>query len=214
MFDIVLYFLRKNPIFFYTFLLIFLLIYSYFLGFVMFDISNDFLNDLFFVLTVFLFFWLLAFYFSFYKKKEIYILEYEKEKFDFLKNVIVDEYSLKKDKNIFEKIETIKNFVNRHFHKKSLLTFKILKVINQTLSVYIENLKEEKMIKKAISSTSNLEKAKFLKSKFSKIKEQNNSLLNILDEYIFELGSKNLNDKEVVLLEFELKNTIDLLKNI
>ncbi|WP_316363936.1 hypothetical protein [Campylobacter ureolyticus] len=214
MFDIVLYFLRKNPIFFYTFLLIFLLIYSYFLGFVMFDISNDFLNDLFFVLAVFLFFWLLAFYFSFYKKKEIYILEYEKEKFDFLKNVIIDEYSLKKDKNIFEKIETIKIFVNRHFHKKSLLTFKILKVINQTLSVYIENLKEEKMIKKAISSTSNLEKTKFLKSKFNKIKEQNNSLLNILDEYIFELGSKNLNDKEVVLLEFELKNTIDLLKNI
>ncbi|EPH10259.1 hypothetical protein HMPREF9309_00038 [Campylobacter ureolyticus ACS-301-V-Sch3b] len=214
MFDIVLYFLRKNPIFFYTFLLIFLLIYSYFLGFVMFDISNDFLNDLFFVLAIFLFFWFLAFYFSFYKKKEIYILEYEKEKFDFLKNVIIDEYSLKKDKNIFEKIETIKIFVNRHFHKKSLLTFKILKVINQTLSVYIENLKEEKMIKKAISSTSNLEKTKFLKSKFSKIKEQNNSLLNILDEYIFELGSKNLNDKEVILLEFELKNTIDLLKNI
>lgn len=214
MFNIILYFLRKNQIFFYTFLLLFLLFYSYFLGFIMFDISDDFLKDLFFVLAVFLFFWLLAFYFSFYKKKEIYILGYEKEKFDFLKNVIIDEYSLKKDKNIFEKIETIKIFVNRHFHKKSLLTFKILKVINQTLSVYIENLKEEKMIKKAISSTSNLEKTKFLKSKFSKIKEQNNSLLNILDEYIFELGSQKLNDKEVISLEFELKNTIDLLKNI
>ncbi|VYT07049.1 hypothetical protein [Campylobacter ureolyticus] len=214
MFNIILYFLRKNQIFFYTFLLLFLFFYSYFLGFIMFDISDDFLKDLFFILITFLIFWILAFYFSFYKKKEIYILEYEKEKFDFLKNVIIDEYSLKKDKNIFEKIETIKIFVNRHFHKKSLLTFKILKVINQTLSVYIENLKEEKMIKKAISSTSNLEKAKFLKSKFSKIKEQNNSLLNILDEYIFELGSKKLNDKEVVLLEFELKNTIDLLKNI
>lgn len=213
MFNIILYFLRKNQIFFYTFLLLFLLFYSYFLGFIMFDISDDFLKDLFFILITFLIFWILAFYFSFYKKRQNYTLGYEKEKFEFFKDAIINEYSLKENKNIFEKIESIKEFINRYFHKESLLTFKVLKLVNKTLSVYVNNLKQEKMVQKALSSTSNLEKIEILNLKIKNLQEQNSSLLNILDDYIVELGSKSFNDKEVVLLEYELKNTIELLKN-
>lgn len=202
--DIVLYFFRQQKLFFYFGLLSLTVMYSYFLATYFLDLSSFGIN-VFNLLTAFSLLWLALCYISFSKNKQNYTYDREKEKYKLLKHQITLEYNLDIKDNIFSKIDLITTFMKDKFSSKGLLSIRVLKVTNSSLSLYIDNLKIKYELNKALSLSSDSNKEEFYQSEIKKNTKQNSAIEESLDNFIKELMSKNNNDNKIdnILNEFE-----------
>lgn len=208
-----LYFLRKKPYFFYSFLAVFTSLYSFILALLFFEWSS-FQKDVFTVLFGLCIVWFFAFYISFINTKEQFKFEREKEKFHLFEARVVKDFDLSQDENIFKKIEAVQIFVNKNFAKQSLASTRILTLINKTLFLYIDNLSLIKSLEKGVSALSSLVQKNNILQEIKKNKDQNDTLLNLLDSYINELSVKSENNKEVVSIKMQLERMLEILKNM
>lgn len=202
--DIVLYFFRQQKLFFYFGLLSLTIIYSYFLAIYFLDLSSFEINA-FNLLIAFSLLWLVLCYKSFSKNKQNYMYDREKEKYKLLKHHIILKYDLGIKDNIFSKIDLIRSFVKEKFSSKGLLSIRVLKVTNSSLSLYIDNLKIKEELNKALLLSSDVNKKEFYQSEIEKNNKQNSTIEESLDNFIKELMSKNNNDDKIdnMLNEFE-----------
>ncbi len=210
MLDLVVYFFRKQQLLFYSGLLAIASVYSYMLALYFLDFST-FEEKLFTTLLGLGFLWLVLFFLSFKKHKSLYAFQREKEKFTLLSAQISNEYKLEEGNNIFKKIQLISEFMKENFHTKSLLTMRVIKLINSSLGLYIDNLIMNKQLEKAISLNNN---ETFYKDKIEKNIEQNRAIENQLNDFIKELMNKRNNDKEVENILSEFEHSMHILKAI
>ncbi len=211
--DTVIFFFRKRPLFFYSGLIAFASFYSFLLALYFLE-WTPFQKDLFTFLLLFSLAWLLLFIIYFKKNKTEYALEREKEKFDLLSYQLTQQYHLDKDNNIFKKIRLISEFMQETFSNKSLLSIKIIKLINNSLNVYIENLKINEKLSQAAQLNISPDKATFYDIEISKNQKQNTVLEEKLNDFLKELMSKQNNDDKINTIMDEFKNSIDLLSKI
>jgi len=202
--DVVLYFFRQQRLFFYFGLLSLTLVYSYLLAIYFLDLS-PFEVNLFNLLTAFSLLWLILCYKSFSKHKQNYIYDREKEKYNLLRHQITLKYKLDIQDNIFSKVDLITSFMKDKFSCKGLLSIRVLKVTNSSLSLYVDKLKIKQELNKALSLSSDTNKEDFYQSEITKNNKQNSTIEENLDNFIKELMSKNNNDHKIynVLNEFE-----------
>lgn len=202
--DIVLYFFRQQKLFFYFGLFSITIVYSYILALFFLDLS-PFAINVFNLLTGFSFLWLILTYISFSKNQQTYTYSREKEKYNLLRHQITLKYKLDIKDNIFSKVDLITSFMKDTFSSRGLLSIRVLKVTNSSLSLYIENLKIKAGLNKALSLNSDRTKEEFYQSEINKNTKQNSSIEENLDNFIKELMSKNNNDNKIenILNEFE-----------
>ena len=193
MIDVVLYFFRQQKLFFYFGLLSLTIVYSYFLSIYFLDLSSFGIN-LFNLLTAFSLLWLILCLKSFFKNKQNYTYSREKEKYNLLRHQVTLKYKLDIKDNIFSKVDLITSFMKDKFSRKGLLSIRVLKVTNSSLSLYIENLKIKNDLSKALSLSLDAHKEKFYQSEIKKNTKQNSTIEKNLDNFIKELMSKNNND--------------------
>jgi signal transduction histidine kinase len=212
--EVVLYFFRQKKLFFYSGLLALASIYSYLLALYFLEWSN-FQIDLFNTLLAFSLVWLILFLISFSKNKQRYALEREKEKFDLLRHQITNEHQLDVKNNIFEKIKLISSFMKENFSTKSLLTIRVMKIANSSLTLYIDNLKIKKQLTNAYTATSSSDDKKvFYQEEIIKNSEQNKIIEEKLNDFIKELMSKHNNDSKVDNIMNEFEHSMQLLTKI
>ncbi|WBR54072.1 hypothetical protein [Campylobacter sp. VBCF_01 NA2] len=212
MLDEIIYFFRKRPSFFWSFIVVFAVLYGFLLWLYFLKHTNLY-KDIFLVLLGLCGFWVILFVISFKKTRQEYKIEREKEKFELFREEIVRKYDLSKDANIFKKIEIISILVNDKFSSTSLASIKIINLINQTLSVYIKNLNTNAKLKQSLASSNSINKM-HLVQQIHKNSENNASLMDCLDKYIDELSGNNKNEKESAFAEFELERTLKLIKQL
>jgi regulator of replication initiation timing len=212
-FETIIYFLRRRPLFFYSGLIAFASFYSFLLALYFLE-WTPFQKDLFTFLLLFSLLWLLLFTLYFKKNQTEYALEREKEKFDLLSYQLSQKYGLDKDNNIFKKIRLISAFMQETFSNKSLLSIKIITLINNSLNLYIENLKINERLSQAAQLNSSPEKKAFYDIEISKNQQQNTILEQKLDDFLKELMSKQNNDNKINAIMNEFENSIDLLSKI
>lgn len=204
MIDVLLYFFRQQKLFFYFGLLSLTIIYSYLLAMYFLDLSSFEINS-FNLLTAFSLLWVILCYKSFFKHKQNYTYDREKEKYKLLRHQITLKYKLDIKDNIFSKVDLITSFMKEKFSSKGLVSIRLLKVTNSSLSLYIENLKIKYELNKALSLSSDSDKEEFYQSEIKKNTQQNSTIEENLDNFIKELMSKNNNDNKIdnILNEFE-----------
>jgi len=202
--DLVIFYFRKQTLFFYSGMFFLTTIYSYFLSFYFIDLS-DFSKNIFMLLFIFALIWIISFTIHFSKHKQSYRYEYEEEKYNLMRHKVTQKYNLSIKDNIFSKVDLIVSFMEEKFSAKSLLSIKILKLTNNSLSLYIENLKIKNQLNLALSNSSTDEKKEFYTKEIEKNKEQNKTIELNLDNLIKELMKKNNNDDKIstILNEFE-----------
>ena len=88
---------------------------------------------------------------------------------------------------------------------------RVIKLINSSLGLYIDNLIMNKQLEKAISLNNN---ETFYKDKIEKNIEQNRAIENQLNDFIKELMNKRNNDKEVENILSEFEHSMHILKAI
>jgi len=213
MLDLVLYFFRQQKLFLFFGLLFFASIYSYILSIYFLELSTFTIN-IFNLLLVFALLWLILFYISFSKNKNQYANDREKEKYNLLRHKTTMEYQLDIKDNIFSKVDLITSYMKDKFSNKSLLTIRVLKVINTSLSLYIQNLKIKNELNKALSLTSDTSKKEFYKSEIQKNTMQNSTIEKNLDNLIQELMSKNNNDTKINKIISEYEHSTEILSKI
>jgi len=213
MLDLVLYFFRQQKLFLFFGLLFFASIYSYILSIYFLELS-PFTINIFNLLLVFALLWLILFYISFSKNKNQYANDREKEKYNLLRHKTTMEYQLDIKDNIFSKVDLITSYMKDKFSNKSLLTIRVLKVINTSLSLYIQNLKIKNELNKALSLTSDTSKKEFYKSEIQKNTMQNSTIEKNLDNLIQELMSKNNNDTKINKIISEYEHSTEILSKI
>ena len=204
MVDVVLYFFRRQKLYLYFGLLSILVVYSYILGIYFLSLSSSTIN-LFNLLTVFSLVWLILFFIKFSKNKQNYTYDRQIEKQDLLRHQITLKYKLNIQDNIFSKVDLITAFMKDKFSSKGLLSIRVLKITNSSLSLYIDNLKIKNELNKALALSSDKDKQDFYNSEIQKNTNQNTTLEENLDNFIKELMSKNNNDDKIdnILNEFE-----------
>lgn len=202
--DAILYFFRQKTLLFYSGLLSLSFVYSYFLALYFLELSS-FQTDIYNLLLFFSFVWVVLFSISFSKNKQKYAYERETEKYKLLRHQITQEYKLDIKDNIFSKMDLITSFMKEHFSTKGLLSIRILKLTNNSLALYIENLKIQNQLQKAYAVSSAIDKKEFYKDELLKNEKQNSAIEEYLDNFIQELMSKNNNDSKIdsILDEFE-----------
>ena len=213
MFDIVIYFFRRKKLFFYSGLLLLALDYSYILALYFLDLS-PFEKKMFYLFIAFSMLWIVLCYKSFSKNREKYLQDREKEKYDLLREQITSRYKLDIKDNIFSKIDLIISILRDKFSSKGLFSIRVLKVVNSSLSMYIENLKIKDELNKALLLSSSPDKREFYQSEITKNNQQNSNIEEKLDNFIKELVSKNSNDKKIDNLLDELEDSIQIVKKI
>jgi len=213
MLDLVLYFFRQQKLFLFFGLLFFASIYSYILSIYFLELL-PFTINIFNLLLVFALLWLILFYISFSKNKNQYANDREKEKYNLLRHKTTMEYQLDIKDNIFSKVDLITSYMKDKFSNKSLLTIRVLKVINTSLSLYIQNLKIKNELNKALSLTSDTSKKEFYKSEIQKNTMQNSTIEKNLDNLIQELMSKNNNDTKINKIISEYEHSTEILSKI
>ena len=134
----IIYFFRKKPYFFYSFFLVFGALYSFILA-VLFLKWSPFKTDIFIVLFFLSALWFAAFYLSYTKTLPTYKFEREKEKFTLLEARVIYDFSLSDRENIFKKIEAVRVFARKIFSNQSLVSVRILSLINTTLLEYLDS---------------------------------------------------------------------------
>ena len=209
MVDMVLYFFRRQKLYLYFGLLSILVVYSYLLGIYFLSLSSFTIN-LFNLLTVFSLVWLILFFIKFSKNKQNYTYDRQIEKQDLLRHQITLKYKLNIQDNIFSKVDLITSFMKDKFSSKGLLSIRVLKITNSSLSLYIDNLKIKNELNKALALSSDKDKQDFYNSEIQKNTNQNTTLEENLDNFIKELMSKNNNDDKIdnILNEFEYSTKI------
>ena len=105
-------------------------------------------------------------------------------------------------------------FVRKIFSDQSLVSVKILSLINKTLFLYIENLSIIKSLNAGLSAVTGETKKEQIVKKAQAYESANVMLLEYLDSYISELAANNRNDKETASVRNELERMLVLLKNI
>lgn len=175
---------------------------------------SPFKTDIFIVLFFLSTLWFAAFYFSYAKTIPTYKFEREKEKFTLLEARVISDFSLSDRENIFKKIEAVRIFVRKIFSDQSLVSVKILSLINKTLFLYIENLSIIKSLNAGLSAVTGETKKEQIVKKAQAYESANVMLLEYLDSYISELAANNRNDKETASVRNELERMLVLLKNI
>ena len=158
--------------------------------------------------------WFAAFYFNYTKTLPTYKFEREKEKFTLLEARVISDFSLSDRENIFKKIEAVRVFARKIFSNQSLVSVKILSLINKTLFLYIENLSIIKSLNAGLSAVTGESKKEQSAKRTQIYAARNATLLEYLDSYINELASKNQNDKEIASIQNELERMLVVLKNI
>ncbi|WP_297965638.1 hypothetical protein [uncultured Campylobacter sp.] len=209
----IIYFFRKKPYFFYSFFPVFGALYSFVLA-ILFLKWSPFKTDIFIVLFFLSALWFAAFYLSYAKTLPAYKFEREKEKFTLLEARVISDFSLSDRENIFKKIEAVRVFVRKIFSDQSLVSVKILSLINKTLFLYIENLSIIKSLNAGLSAVTGETKKEQIVKKAQAYESANVMLLEYLDSYISELAANNRNDKETASVRNELERMLVLLKNI
>jgi len=209
----IIYFFRKKPYFFYSFFPVFGALYSFILA-VLFLKWSPFKTDIFIVLFFLSALWFAAFYLSYTKTLPTYKFEREKEKFTLLEARVISDFSLSDRENIFKKIEAVRVFARKIFSNQSLVSVKILSLINKTLFLYIENLSIIKSLNAGLSAVTGESKKEQIAKRTQIYEARNATLLEYLDSYINELASKNQNDKEIASIQNELERMLVVLKNI
>jgi len=212
MLDQIIYFFRKRPSFFYSFIAVFAVLYGFLLWLYFLKHTNLY-KDIFLVLLWLCAFWFVLFVINFKRTQNEYKLEREKEKFYLFRDEIVNRYNLSKDENIFKKIELIAIFVKGRFSHTSLASIKILNLINQTLNVYLKNLDINEKLDKSLAVANSTHKME-ITERIYKNNKNNASLLAHLDNYIKELTSNNKNEKDSVYAEFELERTLKMIQQL
>ena len=204
MVDIIIYFFRRQKFFFYFGLLSLTIIYSYFLAIYFLDLS-PFAKNVFNLLTAFSLLWFILFYINFSKKKQEYTYDREKEKYKLLRHQTTLKYNLDIKDNIFSRIDLITTFMKENFSAKGLLSIRVFKITNASLSLYIENLKITDKLHKALSLSQDSNTKRFYQNEIQKNIKQNSKIEESLDNFIKELISKNNNDNQIenLLKEFE-----------
>ncbi|WP_457745960.1 hypothetical protein [Sulfurimonas sp.] len=204
MLDIVIYFFRRQRLLFYFGLLSLTIIYSYFLAIYFLNISS-FERNIFNLLTAFSFLWCILFYVSFNDKKQTYTYDREKEKYKLLRHQMTLKYKLDIKDDVFSRIDLITTFMKENFSSRGLLSIRMLKVTNASLSLYIENLKIKMKLYKALSLSQDSNKKEFYQKEIEKNTRQNMKIIVSLDNFIKELLSKSNNDNQIdnLLDEFE-----------
>ena len=169
----IIYFFRKKPYFFYSFFLVFGALYSFILA-VLFLKLSPFKTDIFIVLFFLSALWFAAFYFNYTKTLPTYKFEREKEKFTLLEARVISDFSLSDRENIFKKIEAVRVFARKIFSNQSLVSVRILSLINKTLFLYIENLSIIKSLNAGLSAvTGESKKSKSQKEcKYTRLETQ------------------------------------------
>lgn len=158
--------------------------------------------------------WFAAFYFNYTKTLPTYKFEREKEKFTLLEARVISDFSLSDRENIFKKIEAVRVFARKIFSNQSLVSVRILSLINKTLFLYIENLSIIKSLNAGLSAVTDESKKEQIAKRMQIYEARNATLLEYLDSYINELASKNQNDKEIASIQNELERMLVVLKNI
>lgn len=213
MLDTLLYYFRHHRGIYFSGLLAFAALYSAFLSFFFLDYT-PFQRKLFITLFFLGTLWIVGFAIHFKKIYAHYKMESEKEKFEFLSQQISQEYALDEDNNIFKKINFISSFVKDNYSKKSLFTFKVLRLINTSLNTYIENLKANKKIRIASKLNANNSLKKKYEMEIERNKSQNKLIEAKLNEFIEALLENNTQDKNISSLIVEFENSILLLKKL
>ena len=175
---------------------------------------SPFKTDIFIVLFFLSALWFAAFYLSYTKTLPAYKFEREKEKFTLLEARVISDFSLSDRENIFKKIEIVRVFARKIFSNQSLVSVKILSLINKTLFLYIENLSIIKSLNAGLSAVTGESKKEQIAKRMQIYEARNATLLEYLDSYINELASKNQNDKEIASIQNELERMLVVLKNI
>ena len=192
---------------------LFTLIYAYICSYFFFsaEVVSIFLKLAFGVTTI----WLSASLFLFFKNKNNLAIEREKEKFyDFAKR-IKNEFGLDENSNIFEKIELIKSFINSNFSKRGLFANRVFELANNSLKLYMENLKIIKELKDVEKLTKDDPKEKqFYQEEIKKNLEQNEIIVKKLDEFIKEIMSDKNNDKEINKVSKEFEQSLEIFNTI
>lgn len=215
MFELIIYFLRKRKIFFYTGLLAFTFSYTFILSLYYFEWS-EFQKNLFGSFFIFSLLWYIAFILSFLKNKERLFNERQMEKFGLLKEYIINEFELDTKSSIFERIELISIFIKENFSAKGLLSERILKLTNSSLTLYVENLQLQKQFQMAydLIDKDDTERKSYYLQQIFKNSNQNKSILNHLDTYIKELMDKKNNDNKMNVIMNEFANSLELLNEL
>ncbi len=211
--DLVIYFFRKNKLLYNGGLLSFALIYAYICSYFFFsaEVVSIFLKLALGVTTI----WLIVSLFIFFKNRNNLAIEREKEKFyDFAKR-IKNEFGLDENSNIFEKIELIKSFINSNFSKRGLFANRVFELANNSLKLYMENLKIIKELKDVEKLTKDDPKEKqFYQKEIKKNLEQNEIIVKKLDEFIKEIMSDKNNDKEINKVSKEFEQSLEIFNTI
>lgn len=213
MLEIIIYFFRRKPYFFYSALVSITILYSYALALYSLELT-ELGYDIFNISLIFIFGWSVMFLINLKKNFDYLRWGREREKFYIFEKKINNEFDLNSQNNIFKKINFIKEFVKNNYNEKGLLSIKILMLINETLYLYIENLRIIVNLKSSLILVNDENKIRNIEDEILKNTEQNENLLNYLDEYIHELTNKNTNDKKINSLKSELEHTLNILKDI
>lgn len=213
MIDTVLYFFRQQKLLFSLGLLSITTIYSYLLSLYFLELS-PFAFNLFNLLLIFSLVWLIATFMSFSKNKKNYAYQREKEKYELLRHQITLEYNLDIKDNIFSKVDLITTIMKENFSPQGLFSLRVFKVVNNSLHLYIENLKIKEHLNKAIVINEHSDKKSFYENELFKNKEQNSKIASNLDNFIEELTSKNNNDTKIEKLLNEFEHSTKILSKI
>ena len=212
--ELIVFNLRKKPLFLYSSLLALTFIYSYLLAIYFLewtDLQQDIFTTLLFIGLIFI----VVFIVDFVRMKALLRLEREQEKLDLYKQQITTEFNLDRESNIFDKINYIQNFMQNNFAQKGLLSVKILTLVNNTLHLYVENLEikqQHEVTLKVIDESP--EKVQNIQEEIDKNIKQNRTILEYLDMYIRELTSKTSNDHKIDSMQTELEHSMQMLKFI
>ena len=211
--EVALYFFRQKIWFFYSGLLALASLYSYLLALYFLDWS-DFQVDMFSILLVFSLVWIVLFVVSFKRNRQKYTLEREKEKYNLLRHQVTQEYQLNMHDNIFARVDLIASFMKDNFSAEGLLSIRVQKLSNSSLTLYIENLRLKKQLEYAYSLSSSAEQKEFYQKEMLKNAEQNGAIEENLDTFIKELIGKNNNDGKISGMLSEFEHSLKLLSKI
>lgn len=210
MFDIIIYFFRQNKLLFYFGLSVFGSLYSYLLWIYFFDSKPNILI----VIIIFAIVWSILSRIKFSQNKEKYSYQMQKEQYALLRHQITQEYKLDIEDNIFSKVDLILSLIKEQFSRKELISIRTLKLINQSLGLYIENLKFKKQLFKADFMSKSIDKKEFYQNEIEKNRKQNSDIEESLENFIQELLSKNNNDTSIEYILNEFDDSIKLLSKI
>ena len=213
MLDVALYFLRQKKLYLYICIFSITSLYSYFLSLYFLDLSTLAINT-FNLVTAFSLLGFILCYVAFSKNKEQYAYDREKEKYKLLRHQTILKYNLDMKDNIFSKIDLVVASLHEKFSSKGLLSIRILKIANNSLALYIENLKIKEKLNKALALSSDLNKKEFYQKEIEKNMQQNGVIEESLDNLIKELMSKNNNDKKVESILNEFEHSAQILSQI